>query len=223
MLIGIAMVKARIGHDFMIWTSFPSSVKLFNPEPKRRGWWTVFDHLPVTPKSKIKIEINAKSDNLPAEGYGSYLSIFGSKDGVEYKGIGIIVPRIKGVTGIYGKKDWDRYVTEGEIPADVRMIRGYLVAAQGDTWFDDLKIYMDDVLIYQDDFANWNPYIGAGLGGVAGAIAGYLINPEKPLVPALVGLALGTCLGGGVGYFTAVPRASSPESPERQVQYATVR
>jgi len=66
------------------------------------------------------------------------------------------------------------------------------------------------------------PWVTAIAGAVIGGIAGYLIKPKEPLVPALVGALLGAVLGGGVG-FTAVPRASSPESPERQVQYATVR
>jgi hypothetical protein len=92
------------------------------------------------------------------------------------------------------------------VPTGIQSIRCNFAAGggtpEGVTWYDDLKIYQDGVLIYSNGFDNWNPYIGAGLGGVLTAIPAYLIT-KKPEY-ALVGL-LGALIGAGVGYKTAKP------------------
>jgi len=214
------------GYDFLAWTSFPSSRKMVN-ETEEQIWWEAEGRPPVEPGRTLTVTVNGRGKDLimhPVTRLGpSHIAV----DGLN--AVGEKVARLITLNFPIGTFDWRGFKATATVSSDVVTLRINTIAGPGlperpsVTWFDDLKIYMDDVLIYQDDFGNWNPYIGAGLGGVGGAIAGYLIKPKEPLVPALVGACLGAVLGGGVGYFTAVPRASSPESPERQVQYATVR
>jgi len=216
----------NVEYDFLAWTSFPSSLKAVNDGVERRMAGKNIVDLVVSPGAEIKAVIKAKQQNVlgpPAP--LSRLSLVVSEAGVPPWSD--ITP--KELMFPSGTFDWTEFQGVVTVPSGIRILRVVCNGGWGTetilgiTWFDDLEIYQDDVLIFHEDFSNWNPYIGAGLGGVGGAIAGYLIKPKEPLVPALVGACLGAVLGGGVGYFTAVPRASSPESPERQVQYATVR
>jgi len=161
---------AKLVYDLFNYTSFPSSIKLLNDEDRTRGWWVIFKNVPVTPGSTVKAEIMGKSDNIPVPhvsggaSVGSYLSVGGSADGVNYRYLDFVVPR----QTLYGKMDWTKHSYEMEIPPDVNFIRGQLVAAKGLTWFDDLKIYQDGVLIYKNPFNNWGPYISIPAPIVAG-------------------------------------------------------
>jgi len=158
---------AKLEYAFLTFTSFPSSVKLINEEARRRGWWVIFKDLPVIPESKVIVEIKGKAENVQI---GSYLTIYGSADGVTYRYLDFIVPR----STLLGTSPWATYTEEYKttIPTDVNFLRGQLVAGQGVTWFDDLKIYQDGVPIYENKFSNWGQFINipapilAGLGVV---------------------------------------------------------
>jgi len=200
----------KLEYEFLTWTSFPSSLKAINDENLLRGWWKIFDKLPVTPSSRVRVEINIKTDNIltpypgrPEIEWGSYITIYGF-DGEKWRPTDLAAPDPWTTCGAYGKTDWTKYEKEIVIPSDIRMLQGRLVAAKGLTWFDDLKIYQDDKLIYSNYFSNWNPYLGALGGGLLGTIGGYLAKPKEPLIPAVAGLCLGSLFGAGVGLATVL-------------------
>ncbi len=195
-------------YDFLTWKSFPSSIKLVSDEEWLGGWWEVFRNIPVTPGSKVRAEIMGKSDNVPTplpppseRMLGSYLVIYGSEDGATYRSLGFLVPS----GGVYGKTDWTKHSVEMIIPPDVKLIRGALVAAKGETWFDDLKIYQDDILIYENQFTDWAPIIGATAGAILGGVVGGTYSPIGPLASPLLGVALGGAIGAGIGALASQP------------------
>jgi len=139
-------------YDFLTWTSFPSSVKVVNPEARHKT--EIFAvNIPVTPGATVKAVVNAKTkDVIPYRGNGSWISIMGSPDGVDWKYIdgGFTVPPVPGVRGT---KDWQQYESEMRMPADIKLLRLHFTFPKGTTWFDDLKIYQDDKLIYENYFS----------------------------------------------------------------------
>jgi hypothetical protein len=190
-----------VEYDFLTWTSFPSSVKLVNDEPEKATWLLVFDFLSVKPGASIRAEMKAKQEKVLYPKYVSGFAVDGW-DGKEWK-------RIARLALPLGNFDWSEQRLDLVVPSGIMAIRGALAGGAGSsegvpgfTWFDDLKIYQDDVLIYANDFSNWNPYIGAGLGGALTAVPAYLIA-KKPEY-ALVGV-IGALIGAGVGYMTAKP------------------
>ena len=201
-----------LDYDQFVFNSFPSSLKLVNKEDRLRGWWVVFDNVPVTPSSVIQAEIAAKSNNVQTpiqpgdeKTRGSYLTIYGSSDGETYRYLDFLVPR----ETVRGIRDWGNYVQEHMMPEDVRFIRGRLVAAKGETWFDDLKIYQNGVLIYTEDFTNWAPYTLAAFGAGIGGIIGEMYKPIGPIVSPLIVTALGAMFGAGIGYALTSPVIST--------------
>jgi hypothetical protein len=194
------MVERRVEYDFLTWVSFPSSIKLFNPTVELPNVWvTLFETLAVKPGSKLTVSVWQKVKDVTHE--FSYVLIEGF-DGSKWSWLTGVPP--SGAGGV-GTIDWRKYERSITIPSNIVAIRCKLMGAGGlpaITWYDDLKIYQDDVLIYSNDFNNWNPIIGAGLGGIATAIPAYLLT-KKPKY-ALIGL-LGALIGAGVGYMTAKP------------------
>jgi len=158
------MVKKMVRkkeYDFLTWTSFPSSAKLYNDEG--RGWvwawwgWIFYD-LPVTPGAKLAVKVKAKQQNvlysashIPIDGY----------NGKEWR-------RLWSLRLPLGTFDWSEHSRTETLPTDIIAIRSSpaggagSATAPGITWFDDLKIYQDDKLIYENKFSNWLPYQIAG-------------------------------------------------------------
>lgn len=153
-------MSAKMEHDFLNWVSPPSGIKFINKVFYLQGWWQMFVDLPVKPGSKLRVEINGKSDNVltpwtesAAPNRGSYLSVHGSPAVTAYRFILSAPPE----PGLYGKTGWSKYVSETIIPSGVVKIRASFVAAKGTTWFDNLQIYHDDVPIYSNYFTALRP------------------------------------------------------------------
>jgi len=182
--------------DFFVWTSFPSSLKLENDTPE-----DLYHDLPqftVKAGDKLLFKANFKGEGVELCGLN-----WAGWNGREWRWLDAFYTP----TATF---DWVPLSKEYVVPADITIIAPHIGMKKGKVWMDDFEAYVNDVLTVREGFSNWNPYIGAGLGGVGGVIAGYLINPKEPLVPALVGAGLGAGLGGGAGYFVTVPASSSP-------------
>jgi hypothetical protein len=195
----------KVEFDFLTYTSFPSSIRLTNDEGKKSVWtdYVLIRNLAITPGSTITIEAKVKQQDVAPE-----LETY-SHCGVRYK------------DPATGQVTWSCTAGAPAGTFDWRTIRGSRVVDQniqtayvfisggpgypdkpGITWFDDIRVYQDGKLIFSADFSNWNPYVGAGVGGVGGALAGYLIT-KNPLY-ALVGIP-GALAGAAVGLYTAKP------------------
>jgi len=137
-------------YDFLTWTSFPSSIKMINDEPREWAWLGNVFQLSVKPGSKIRRVIKVKQQNVLYA--GSHTPIDGW-DGKTWR-------RLANLWLPMGSFGWVEDVKELTVPSDVTAIRGHLAGGgsgspetPGITWFDDLKIYQDDVLIYENYFS----------------------------------------------------------------------
>lgn len=204
-------------YDFLNWTSFPSSGKVFTDEARYDAWatWGVSPVIPVTPGRTLKAEVMVKQQNVMYS--RSHVHMVGY-DGKTWR----VMPSIPPVeTPIpVGTFDWKKFLLEETIPSDIIAIRvdpaggAGSPEAPGITWFDNLKIYQDDVLIYSNDFTNWNPYIGAGIGTPIGGVAANLLKePLGPIVSEAVGAGLGGAVGGLIGLLTAIGVIPIPTIP----------
>jgi hypothetical protein len=196
-------------YDFVVWRSFPSSAKLVSDRFDELASWPRFlaHGLSVKRGAKLTVQFYAKQENVLGEkgvkqaSGVSRLSVYGSADGKTWKYLsGIALPP--------GTFDWQLFSGELTVPSDVAVIRLYLGGGWGApgrpgvTWVDDVKIYQDGALIYSEDFSNWSPYIGAGLGAVAGGVGGYLATGKPEYALAALPVAL---VGGIIGWLTAKP------------------
>jgi hypothetical protein len=203
-----------VKYDFMDYVSFPTSLTAENdlgitadlnregplmglPFPTR-----ILYAVPVTSPCKIRFEVYAKTRGASG-GQPAWMAV----EGYDGKG-GKVAGTWRGSSQTT-LQTWSKLTGEVDMPLGVAYV-GVELAAAGSgakgvaatTWFDDLKIYRDGVLIFSNDFNNWNPYIGAGAGGAAGALAGYLIT-KNPLY-ALAGIPT-ALIGAAIGYYTAKP------------------
>jgi len=187
--------------DFLRWTSFPSSLRADNDEGvnvtfRRRQF------IPIKAPATIRVEGNIKVENGSIE-EPAWIAIVG------WDAAGREIRETWFHTSGVVSKNWVKMETSKDMPAGIANIELRMVCAGSGvkgkvaiTWFDDLKIYANGKLIYANDFSNWNPYIGAGLGGLSGVGAFYL---TKNPVLSLGVVALGAFIGGGVGVLTAKP------------------
>jgi len=193
-------------YDFLQWTSFPSSLKATNDQGVntnvlRNGSIDIY-FVPVKSPADVRVECYIKTEGAVPE-QPAWLALGA------YDAEGNFLPGAGIRTSVTSAPNWVKCWAEGRTPKPTVMygIR-FKVAGSGKrgvvatTWFDDLKIYQDGKLIYENKFSNWNPYLGALGGGLLGVVGGYLCKPEKPMVPALAGLAVGSLLGAGVGLAT---------------------
>jgi len=206
-------MPARMEVDFLTWTSFPSSRRIVNPTTGNA--WNVFLGeaeiiVSVKPGSTLRLECNIKRAGAAGGdtvNYGAAVNVL--------RRVPVTPSTPRGWFTMFNiltppdAFDWTKFTAEGKVPSDVNVVAIEYACARAKTeggenvaWFDDLKLYQDGVLIYSNDFGNWNPYIGAGVGGAAGALAGYLIT-RKPQY-ALIGIP-GALAGAAVGYYTAKP------------------
>lgn len=226
------MIKTE--YDFLTWASFPSSGKIVNDTEWWGLWqktWKLFERS-VTPGKKLTVTVNVKQEGVLPPARKSHISINNAipQPGVSSpSGIG---PRIGVITMPNGTFNWRQFSLELIVPSNVSVITAYIAGgAKGTSWWDDLEIYMDDVLIYSNDFSNYNPIIGAGVGGagLGAAVPAVAYVVDKPRIekdPLIaVGLSvLGIVLGGAAGFlvgqaFSPVPAATAissgaPESPD---------
>ena len=145
-------------HDFLNWTSFPSSLKMVSDElqPEWLGYW--LGPISVNPGAKLKFTVNLKQSGVLYYAGGLVLEGY---DGKEWKRL---VGRI--ILQSFGSFDWTTKEAEYTIPSGIVAIR-LAVAGGGtndptkpaETWWDDLRIYQDNVPIYSNDFSNWTPTI----------------------------------------------------------------
>jgi len=187
-------------YDFLTWTSFPSSFKIINPASDRETmvWHGVVRDLAVNPDLPVLVEVNIKNQNLI---WHSFVHIAGWDETLKK----YVHKTSSPVTGP-GTKPWTHYRGGYFAPIGSRMIAISLVGRGGTspetpgiTWFDDLRVFQDDKLIYANDFSNWNPYIGAGAGGVGVAVPTYMYTKDVPL--AVGAGVVGTLIGTAIGYF----------------------
>ena len=201
------MVEYGKEYDFLVWTSFPSSIKFWDIRAKVgiAVWSDWTPAIAVAPGNLVKVQVNCKQENVlystsRAETWGW---VEAEKRWRKVFGLWVDIPR-----GTIPK--FKTFTSEMKVPEDITAIRVRVGGGSGSpeapgiTWFDDLKIYQDDELIYSNDFSNWNPYIGAGVGAVATAIPAWLIT-RNPLATLGVSVLVGAPLGGLVGYLTAKP------------------
>jgi len=192
-----------VEYDFLTWTSFPSSLKLVNDTTTiEYVWYKVAEGIPVKPGGKVTLECMGKQvghfEKEKITGVRLDLMINGKWDPAGF--MWLAFPQ--------GTFDWKKIsypVSPKAVPegATVMMVRLYAKGVKGDVaWFDDLKIYQDGVLIYSNSFDNWKPYLGAGLGAVAGGVGGYLATRKPEYALAALPVAL---VGGIVGRLIAKP------------------
>jgi len=189
------MVRA-ITYDFLPrnFTSWPSSLKMENDRPEKLIHRVGF--IDAVPGSKLYATINTKGKELSAiNGFSGAVGA-GIYDHyhryVRYLGDLVRFP--------VGTFNWRTLPGRGSftVPLDAEVIGISIVIGRGTAWFDDLKIYQDDKLIYTNDFSNWNPYIGAGAGGLGVGVPTYLYTKN---VPIAVGASLvGSLVGAAIGY-----------------------
>jgi hypothetical protein len=197
----------KLEFDFLSYTSFPSSVKYVNDTPGSWYWPPIVaTNIPVTPGKKLRIEFKAKGTNIQPTGVdkvGCFLWVQ-AYDGKEWKEISR-VPKFPHMLGTF---NWAAFSGELTVPAGALLVRLGLGIASGTAtqpsafWLDDLKVFQDNALIYANDFNNWNPYVGAVVGGVGGALAGYVITKQPMYALAAIPTAL---VGAAVGLYTAKP------------------
>jgi len=148
----------KVEYDFITWTSFPSSLKLFSdeyrpPPPAPMAGLNITDII-VTPGKNIRVVAKAKQQNVLEP--RSRITLYVSKDGRPPWTDLVRDVRLQLPSGTF---DWRDYSFTVTIPAGLPYMR--VVAnggpgtpeAPGITWFDDLKIYQDDKLIYDNYFS----------------------------------------------------------------------
>lgn len=190
-------------YDFTDFKSAPSSVKL---TVEAINGWIAGPKLPIIPVNAgatIRVEFYAKSkDNQK-----------GTTQFTRF-GLSYFTSTVKGdllngyITIPDGTHPWSKFTQEYTTPAGTYQIVPFFGATKGTVWFDDLKIYQNNVLIYSNDFSNWNPYIGAGIGAIAGIPAYIITKKSKPKNRAIITVGAtiaGIAIGGAVGYLTAKP------------------
>jgi hypothetical protein len=199
----------QVAHDFTKFHSFPSSLKLVSDEQ------AVAIHqikkIPVLAGSKILLKVNVKQENIVNN--ADIFSRISSRV--------LVDQQEQWLTQFFhfpaGTWDWTEFTSAPvTIPVGGTMLSSFSIVGGsslnsgvlGTTWFDDLKIYQDDILIYSDDFNNWNPYIGAGVGALAG-IPAYILTKKserKKRAMIVVGASVvGAVIGGAAGFLTAKP------------------
>lgn len=194
----------KVEYDFLVWTSFPSSLKMVNDEAKAHP---IFPYEPVRelsvkPGAKVTVTVNVKFQNTR---YGdTHVAVDGFTATRERRRL--ITKRVDSGRGTL---DWKPVNFSFDVPGDVVMVTPIFWAGAGNSenpgvsWFDDFKIYQDGKLIYANDFNNWNPIIGTGVGASVGGIGTYLITQDVPLT---IGLAVvGGVAGGVASLLTAKP------------------
>ena len=210
-------MSARLEYDFLNFTSFPSSRKIVNPTAGN-AWSTLLGEpeiiVSVKPGSTLRVECNIKRVGAAGGVTMGYEVTWGAAVNVERR-----VPvtpttpagwaKMFGILTPMGAFNWTKFVAEGKVPSDVSVVRITYACARAKTvggenvaWFDDLKLYQDGVLIYSNSFDNWNPYLGAGVGAVAGGVGGYLATGKPEYALAALPVAL---VGGIIGWLTAKP------------------
>jgi len=144
-----------MAYDFLVWTSWPSSLKETTTRKEYYFARHLFYHeILIEPGNRIRVECMAKVENV-AVGNG---------------GMGIRVldearrPLVRRTAPVLsGTRPWSIGVTEFTVPEGGMILAVFPVAGGSDgvtpatTWWDDLKIYMDDVLIYDSDVTALRP------------------------------------------------------------------
>jgi len=154
----------RVGYDFITWVSFPSSIRVDN-DTKEPAWLgrRIPESLSVIPRSKLKVAINAKQENVLYPVYGSHIHLEGF-NGVEWLGSGALGLGWPFLSLPRGTFEWRTFEKEVIVPNSVVAIRlTYSGGGSGQpgkpgiTWFDNLKICQDGVLIYDNYFTALRP------------------------------------------------------------------
>ncbi|MHA1262698.1 MAG: hypothetical protein ACTSSA_11525 [Candidatus Freyarchaeota archaeon] len=190
-------------YDFLAWTSFPSSIKLINDET---GWvYVKAGEATIDPDTSITVIYDVKQQEVLTD--NSRLLIKGLVKGEWVTVDADVIP--------LGTFDW---ITRTEVVekslrekiGDPTLLLFQLAGGKGTTWFDDLKLYQSPLgepwqngqLIYSNDFANWNPYIGAGALGVASGIGAHQLTKD---IPTAIGAGVvGSLVGAAIGYLVPV-------------------
>jgi len=185
-------------YDFLTWKSFPSSAKIWIDELEGWALWPRWlDSIAVRPEASVKVQVFVKQHNVL--GFPSHILMEGYNQVTgDWQHI---LPDIWFPKGSF---NWTLHEHVFAVPANVVALRlGLRGGGGGITWYDDLKIYQDDVLIYSNDFSNWNPYVGAGAGGIGVSVPAYLYTKN---IPVAVGAGvIGTLIGTIIGYLTPTP------------------
>jgi len=199
-------------YDFSQWHSYPSSLFLKSVTTPRKDY-TLTQLTHITSGATIQAEVFFKWENnnkaeIPLIGIEWY-----DTTGVIVSTSALIHPLYNAFPDMY--LPWTKItnVVRPLIPANAVM--GKVIYKTGATipgkvsnsWVDDLKIYQNGELIYSNDFNNWNPYVGAGVGALAG-IPAYLIakkrQKNKVIITAGATVA-GVVVGTLIGFATAKP------------------
>jgi len=150
-------------YDFLVWKSFPSSLKIISNEPRTPLWAPPSQSFPVNEGDVIGIEVAVKQQNVLDPNFPSIAGITGWRPAEEKWRM------FKDVAGRLS------HLYLPTIPLGITAIRFHQVGGPGIpekvgiTWFDDLKIYQNGELIYENTFDNWLPYIiGGGVLGIVG-------------------------------------------------------
>jgi len=200
-----------VEHDFLSYTSFPSSLKCVNPRSQYVGGGD-YKGLSVTPGATLRTEVNIKQkDVYESLGYFHINSYYNE----ERKFLGELITLRR-----YGSFDWTKVVKEVKAPTDAKWITVDPTFPPGTTekpaivWIDDLKIYQDDKLIYRNYFTPWKPVLGVGLGTVIGGVAGvkYPVSRVGRSLP-VIAAGLGALIGGAAGVLAPELKLKLPELP----------
>ena len=155
----------KVSHDFLNWTSFPSSIKLWADD---MGWHPIlatdeagpFPLIKVTPGSHIKATVNFRSENavaIPGPHPGNFIQWYLQRT-ANFRDPNSIAKEIRQQFA-FGTYSWTPYEIEFDMLPDTPWLRAIFLGAGGtpekpmSVWLDDLKIYMDDKLIYDNYFS----------------------------------------------------------------------
>jgi len=153
----------KVEYDFLNYTSFPSSMKIFNDTDRRGPWELLTINLPITSGANISADIKIKEENAHADPTGIWgLTLYTSPEPAPRPVGGQPTPwKYFNTTHTpLGTHDWvDRSLSKVKVvPVDHRFMLIAIYGSAGSpetpciSWFDDLKVYQDDMLIYENKF-----------------------------------------------------------------------
>ena len=158
------MEMDKLEHDFLVWTSFPSSLVARSDTPAR-GNYLLKELTQVVPGANIKAEANFKWENSDKALHPLIAIYWYDAAGKEVGTSVLIHPLYQAFPETY--LEWTKItnVVRPTIPANAVVGQVWYKAGAAipgkvaNCWLDDLKIYQDDVLIYSNDFSNWAPLL----------------------------------------------------------------
>ena len=146
------------GYDFMSYTSFPSSAKLYNDEPGQCSWWGfIFEELAAVPGATFQFKAKVKQQcSLPDRTWVSAIpaTYWNGKEWryLPWVGSTLVTPN--------ESFDWTEISSIlGTLPDDAIILRTSPCCGEGTlempsiTWYDDIEVYINGKLAFKEEFS----------------------------------------------------------------------